>query len=126
MVGLGTIFIGIMALSVFLLWKKRLYDSRAMLWILMLAAPFPFIANITGWMTTELGRQPWLVYGILRTEDGYSATVSSGNTLFSLLGFMGIYMVLSILFLMLVIREIGHGPGEDAAEPIPAMNAEGR
>jgi len=135
MVGLGTLFIAIMAFSVFLLWKNKLYDSRAMLWVLMLAAPFPFIANITGWMTTELGRQPWLVYGILRTEDGYSATVSSGNTLFSLLGFMGLYMVLSILFLMLVGREIGHGPGEDSHgdqggvatdAPIPATHAEGR
>jgi len=82
-----------------------------MLWILMLSAPFPFIANITGWMTAELGRQPWLVYGILRTRDGYSATVSSGNTLFSLLGFMGLYLLLGILFVLLVVREIGHGPG---------------
>jgi len=135
MVGLGTLFIATMALSAFLLWKGKLYDSRAMLWVLMLAAPFPFIANITGWMTTELGRQPWLVYGILRTEDGYSATVSSGNTLFSLLGFMGLYMVLSILFLMLVVRELGHGPGgHDTAvhghaspdNPISATNDEGR
>ena len=82
-----------------------------MLWVLMLAAPFPFIANTTGWMTAELGRQPWLVYGILRTEDGYSATVSAGNTIFSLMGFMGLYLLLGILFLFLVAREIGHGPG---------------
>jgi cytochrome d ubiquinol oxidase subunit I len=81
-----------------------------MLWVLMLAAPFPFIANTMGWMTAELGRQPWLVYGVLRTRDGYSATVSSGNTLFSLLGFMGLYLVLGILFLFLAGREISHGP----------------
>jgi cytochrome d ubiquinol oxidase subunit I len=68
-------------------------------------------------MTAELGRQPWLVYGILRTRDGYSATVSSGNTLFSLLGFMGLYLLLGILFLFLVVREIGHGPG---GHPAPA------
>lgn len=135
MVGLGTLFIAAMALSAFLLWRRKLYETRAMLWVLMLAAPFPFIANTTGWMTTELGRQPWLVYGILRTEDGYSATVSAGNTLFTLLGFMGLYMVLSILFLMLVTREIGHGPGEHGAgdqeggisnAPIPATKEEGR
>jgi cytochrome d ubiquinol oxidase subunit I len=88
-----------------------------MLWILMLAAPFPFIANTTGWMTAELGRQPWLVYGVLRTQDGYSATVSSGNTIFSLLGFMGMYLVLGVLFVLLAVREIGHGPG---GEPVPA------
>jgi cytochrome d ubiquinol oxidase subunit I len=61
-------------------------------------------------MTAELGRQPWLVYGLMRTEHGYSPTVSAGNGLFTLLGFMGLYMVLGILFLFLVAREIGHGP----------------
>ena len=110
MVGLGTLFIGAMFVAALLLWRQKLYDSRAMLWVLMLAAPFPFIANTMGWMTAELGRQPWLVYGILRTRDGYSATVSSGNTLFSLLGFMGLYMVLGVLFLFLAGREISHGP----------------
>lgn len=114
MVGLGTLFIAALAVAAFLLWKDRLYDSRAMLWVLMLAAPFPFIANTTGWMTAELGRQPWVVYGVLRTRDGYSATVSSGNALFSLLGFMGLYALLGILFLFLVSREIGHGPAPHA------------
>jgi cytochrome d ubiquinol oxidase subunit I len=111
MVGLGTLFIGIMILAGWLLWRRRLFESRAMLWLLMLAAPFPFIANTTGWMTAELGRQPWLVYGVLRTEDGFSATVSAGNAIFSLLGFMGLYLLLGILFLFLTAREIGHGPG---------------
>jgi len=110
MVGLGTLFIAAMALAAFLLWKKRLFETRPMLWVLMLAAPFPFIANTMGWMTAELGRQPWLVYGVLRTSDGHSATVSSGNALFSLLGFMGLYLVLGILFLFLAGREISHGP----------------
>lgn len=111
MVGLGTLFIAAMALAGFLLWRGKLYESRAMLWILMLAAPFPFITNIMGWATAELGRQPWLVYGVLRTEDGFSHTVSAGNTLFTLLGFMGLYTLLGILFLFLAGREIGHGPG---------------
>jgi cytochrome d ubiquinol oxidase subunit I len=111
MVGLGTLFIATMVLAALLLWRRKLYDSRAMLWVLLLSAPFPFIANTTGWMTAELGRQPWMVYGILRTEDGFSATVSSGNTLFSLLGFMGLYLLLGVLFLFLVSREIAHGPG---------------
>ena len=110
MVGLGTIFIAITVVAAFLLWRKRLFTSRWMLWILMLSFPFPFIANTAGWMTAELGRQPWLVYGLMRTEQGYSPTVSAGNGLFTLLGFMGLYMVLGILFLFLVAREIGHGP----------------
>lgn len=110
MVGLGTIFIGIMALAVFLLWRKKLFTSRSILWALMLLVPFPYIANITGWYVAELGRQPYLVYGLLRTVDGISPTVSSGNTLFTLLGFMGLYLLLGLLFLLLVGKTIYAGP----------------
>jgi cytochrome d ubiquinol oxidase subunit I len=67
-------------------------------------------------MTAEIGRQPWLVYGLMRTTEGYSKYVSSGNGLFTLLGFMGLYTVLAILFLVLVNREIAHGPEYDAHE----------
>jgi cytochrome bd ubiquinol oxidase subunit I len=110
MVGLGTIFIAIMAVAVFLLWREKLFSARWMLWILLLALPFPYIANTAGWMTAELGRQPWLVYGLMRTADGYSKMVSAGNAMFTLLGFLGMYMVLGILFLFLVRREIEQGP----------------
>ena len=111
MVGLGTIFIAVMAMSVLWLWQKKLFASKWLLWILMLAFPFPYIANTTGWMTAELGRQPWLIYGLLRTADGISPTVSAGNGLFTLLGFMGMYTLLGLLFLFLVLREVNHGPG---------------
>jgi cytochrome d ubiquinol oxidase subunit I len=110
MVGLGTFFIAIMLGSALLLWLGKLYGSKGMLWILMLSAPFPYIANTAGWMTAELGRQPWVVYGLMRTSDGYSHFVSAGNAMFTLLGFMGIYTVLGILGLFLVWREIEHGP----------------
>jgi cytochrome d ubiquinol oxidase subunit I len=110
MVGLGTIFIAVAALCTLQLWRGRLYGNRPLLWILMFAAPFPYIANTAGWMTAELGRQPWLIYGVMRTSDGFSPHVSAGNALFTLLGFMGIYTVLGILFLFLVQREIEHGP----------------
>ncbi|MGA2377156.1 MAG: cytochrome ubiquinol oxidase subunit I [Candidatus Sulfotelmatobacter sp.] len=110
MVGLGTIFIAIMVVSAFLLWRDKLFSARWMLWILLLALPFPYIANTAGWMTAELGRQPWLVYGLMRTAEGYSRMVSAGNVMFTLLGFLGMYMVLGILFLFLVRREIEHGP----------------
>jgi cytochrome d ubiquinol oxidase subunit I len=110
MVGLGTIFIAIMAVAAFLLWRGKLFSTRWMLWILLLALPFPYIANTAGWLTAELGRQPWLVYGLMRTADGYSKQVSAGNAMFTLLGFLGMYTVLGILFLFLVRREIEHGP----------------
>ncbi len=110
MVGLGTLFIAIAVLAVILLKGGRLFSSRWMLWVLLLTLPFPYIANTAGWMTAELGRQPWLVYSLMRTADGYSKTVSAGNGLFTLLGFMGMYTVLGILFLFLVRREIERGP----------------
>ena len=83
----------------------------------MLAVPLPYIANSAGWMTTELGRQPWLVYGLLRTENGASPTVHSGDALFTLLGFAGLYLVLGLLYVFLVLREIGHGPAHEATPP---------
>jgi cytochrome d ubiquinol oxidase subunit I len=110
MVGLGTIFILVMVTAVLMLWRKRLFNSRWLLWIVMLSFPFPYIANTAGWITAEVGRQPWLVYGLMGTQDGFSANVSAGNGLFTLLGFMGMYTVLSILFIILIWREVGHGP----------------
>jgi cytochrome d ubiquinol oxidase subunit I len=110
MVGLGTIFIAIMLVAAWKLRKGTLYDSRGMLWVLMLSLPFPYIANTAGWMTAVFGRQPWLIYGIMRTQAGISPQVSSGNVWFTLIGFMGMYTVLSILFLFLVYRVIEAGP----------------
>lgn len=110
MVGLGTLFIGLMALAVFQLFRKKLFTSKWILWVLLFMIPFPYIANITGWYTAELGRQPWLVYNLMRTSEGISPTVSSGNTLFTLLGFIGLYLLLGLLFLLLVGKIIGKGP----------------
>ena len=115
MVGLGTIFVAVMALAAFLLWRRRLYTNLWMLWIILLCVPFPYIANTAGWLTAEVGRQPWLVYGLLRTNQGYSTNVIAGNSLFTLLGYMGLYLVLGILFLFLIQREIGQGPALAAA-----------
>jgi len=112
MVGLGTIFILIMGLSAFLMWKRKLFANRGLLWILMLSFPFPYIANTAGWMTAELGRQPWLVYGLMRTADGVSPTVSAGNNLFTFLGFLGMYFVIGVLFLLLALKKINQGPAE--------------
>lgn len=118
MVGLGTLFIVIMGMASLLLLKKRLQHTPAMLWILMLAFPFPYIATTCGWMTAELGRQPWLIYGLLRTSHGTSPLVSGGDVAFSLLGFMGMYLVLGLLFLYLILREISQGP-RSSAEALP-------
>jgi cytochrome bd ubiquinol oxidase subunit I len=113
MVGLGTIFIAILIIAAWQLYRGTLFGSKIMLWTLLLAFPFPFIANTAGWITAEVGRQPWLVYGLMRTTAGASPLVSAGSVWFTLLGFLGLYAVLGILFLFLIYREIERGPAAD-------------
>ena len=115
MAGLGTWFVLLMSVSAFLLWRHKLFTSRWALWAILLSFPLPYIANTAGWMTAEIGRQPWLIYGLMRTSEGYSNTVSAGNGLFTLLGFMGLYALLGLLFTLLIYREISHGPESTAA-----------
>ncbi len=110
MIGLGTIFIGIMLLGVWYLWRKKLEIQRWFLWVLLFAIPFPYIANTAGWYTAELGRQPYLVYGLFKTADGVSENVSAGNSLFTLLGFVGLYLVLGFIMLILVGKIVHKGP----------------
>ena len=118
MVGLGTLMTGLMAIAAFLLWRKKLFRARPVLWALMLAFPFPYIATTAGWMTAELGRQPWLVYGVMRTAHGGSPNVSAGSVTFSTLGFCGLYLVLGVVFVFLVGRLVVRGPA-----PPPAKEA---
>ena len=115
MVGLGTLMAALMAVAAFLLWRSRLFDQRLVLWGLMLAFPFPYIATTFGWMTAEIGRQPWLIYGLMRTAQGVSARVSAGNALFTLLGFLGLYTILAMLFLFLMAREVNLGPSVEGS-----------
>ena len=110
MAGLGTIFIGIMGVATLQRVRGALDTSRPLLWVLMLAFPFPFIANTAGWLTSELGRQPWLVYGLFRTRDGISRAVSDGSTVFTLVGFAGLYSLVGLVFVLLLGKEILHGP----------------
>jgi cytochrome bd ubiquinol oxidase subunit I len=110
MAGLGTILAAVIGLALLLLWQGRLFTSKPVLWLLMLCAPFPYIATTAGWMTAELGRQPWLVYGVLRTAEGASPLVHSGNALFTLLGFLGLYLLLGLLFLFFIGQIIREGP----------------
>jgi cytochrome bd ubiquinol oxidase subunit I len=110
MVGLGTIFIAVLTGAAFLLWRGTLFDRRAMLWVLMLTMPFPYIANEAGWVVAEVGRQPWTVYGLQRVADATSTNVTAGMTYFTLIGFMGLYLVLGLLYLLLFARIVNDGP----------------
>ncbi len=127
MVGLGTIFIAVAAGAAFLLWRRRLFTMPLALWALLLVMPFPYIANEAGWVTTEVGRQPWIVYGLMKTPAAISPNVVSGETVFTLIGFVGMYFLLGVLFLLLTLREIAIGPAGHAAaaaSPAPDLVAE--
>jgi len=89
MAGLGTYFALLMVIAVFLLWRGKLFQTRWAPWPLLLSFPLPYIANTAGWMTAEIGRQPWIIYGLMRTSEGYSKYVSAGNGLFTLLALWG-------------------------------------
>ncbi|GKS63521.1 cytochrome ubiquinol oxidase subunit I [Nitrospira sp.] len=119
MAGLGTIFALLFGLALLSLWRGWLFNMKWLLWWLMLCALFPYIATSAGWMTAELGRQPWLVYGLLRTSDDTSPLVHSGNALFTLIGFVGLYLFLALLFILLVSNIIRQGP--TSLDP-PTMN----
>jgi cytochrome d ubiquinol oxidase subunit I len=110
MVGLGTLLTLTMGVAALLLWRGRLFTTRPMLWVLMLAFPFPYIATTAGWWTTELGRQPWVVYGLLRTAQASSLQVNPGDVVFTTLGFAGLYLLLGFLFVVTVLREVDRGP----------------
>jgi cytochrome d ubiquinol oxidase subunit I len=112
MVGLGTILLVIAALAAFLLWRGRLSTTPSMLWALMLAFPLTYVANIAGWTVAETGRQPWVVFNLLRTPAGASpeSSVPAGTGIFTLLGFAGLYTLIGLLYAVFVLRLVARGP----------------
>jgi cytochrome d ubiquinol oxidase subunit I len=110
MVGLGMLFIAMTAWGTFRLWRGKLWDDQWFLRGLVLAIPLPVAAAQLGWIVTEVGRQPWVVYRLLRTKDAVSVTVSSNEILFSLVVFGLLYALLGVLFVYLVVRTARKGP----------------
>ena len=114
MVGLGTILLVLALAGVAMLRRGRLFTARPMLWALLLAWPFTFIANLAGWTVAETGRQPWVVWGLLRTSAGASPdkSVPAGTGIFTLLGFLGLYVLIGLLYVMVQARIVANGPAE--------------
>lgn len=112
MVAIGFFLIAISFVSLFLLRKEKLFENKTILKILVAAVLLPQLANQLGWISAEVGRQPWIVYGLLRTKDALSKSVGSGEIIFSLILFTLIYTLLFILFIYLLDRKIKHGPEE--------------
>jgi cytochrome d ubiquinol oxidase subunit I len=131
MVGLGTILFVLALIGTVLLWRGRLFTARPMLWALLLAFPFTYIANLAGWTVAETGRQPWVVWGLQRTSDGASPekSVPAGTGTFTLLGFTGLYILIGLIYASLLMRIVAKGPDEPGApaaerrEPAPAARA---
>jgi cytochrome d ubiquinol oxidase subunit I len=110
MVVLGLLFIALMALATFKLWRGTLWESRTLLRVMLWSIPLPLAACQLGWITAEVGRQPWIVYKLLRTSEAASITVSGGDILFSIILFGVIYLFLGSLYVYLLVRKIKHGP----------------
>ena len=106
--GLSMIFLSL--LGCWLWWRKTIFERRWLLWVYALSVLLPQIANQAGWFTAEMGRQPWVVYGLLRTSDALSRVVTANQIVFSLILFTIVYFVLFALFLFQLNRKIQHGP----------------
>lgn len=116
MVGIGTALIGLSLLGAFLWWRGTLFETRWLLRIYVFAVLLPQAANQLGWFTAEVGRQPWIVYGLMRTTEGVSPAVTAGQVLTSLVLFTLIYLALFVLFIYLLDQKIRHGPLADDLE----------
>jgi cytochrome d ubiquinol oxidase subunit I len=115
MVGLGMYFIGLTALGLFLLWRKRLHENRLFLRLALLSIPLPILANELGWISAEVGRQPWIVQGLMRTDQAFSTVVPAGQILVSILLFAIIYALLFGVWLFLLRNKLLQGPEAPAS-----------
>jgi len=112
MILVGMAMIALSLLGSWFWWKKTLFDKRWLMWIFAFSVLLPQIGNQAGWFAAEMGRQPWVVYGMLRTSDALSKMVTANQIIFSLILFTLVYIVLFALFLFLLNKKIQHGPVE--------------
>jgi cytochrome d ubiquinol oxidase subunit I len=115
MVVLGMYFIAVTLYACIQLRRRKLFETRWLLRVFVWSIPLPLAACQLGWIAAEVGRQPWIVYGLLRTSDAHSATVTAGEIGFSIILFGIIYLLLGILYVYLLVREVSHGPQETQA-----------
>jgi cytochrome bd ubiquinol oxidase subunit I len=117
MVGLGFLFVALVAVALVMRWRGTLFEARWLLWAFVFAVAGPFVANELGWVAAEVGRQPWVVYGLLRTSDATSKNVPAGQVLASLVMFGVIYALLFAVYVFVLNDKIQHGPDEPAPPP---------
>lgn len=118
MIAIGMLLIGLTLYASFLWWRGKLFETKWLLWIFSFSVILPQIANQVGWFAAEMGRQPWVVYGHLRTNEAFSQEVSSHQIVFSLIMFTVVYALLLVLFIYMVNKKIKHGPYDELSEPV--------
>jgi cytochrome d ubiquinol oxidase subunit I len=114
MVGIGTLLILISWLGLYFLWRKKLWQKRWYLYVLVFSVMLPQAANQLGWFSAEVGRQPWVVYGLLKTSEGISPSVKGGEVMTSIILFGLVYIMLFVLFVYLLNEKIQHGPEDES------------
>jgi len=119
MVGIAVVMLGVVVASLWLRWRGELFDARWFLWCCTLASPLGFVAVLAGWATTEVGRQPWTVYGLLRTADSVSPSLTGFDVAVSFAGYCLVYLVMFPAGLVMMTRIIRRGLAEEATEPEP-------
>jgi cytochrome d ubiquinol oxidase subunit I len=120
MVAIGFATFGLTLLALFFLWRRTLFQKRWLLWLFVFAIAGPMVANQVGWLVAEFGRQPWVVYGLMRTEDGISPSIKVSDVWTSVIMFSLVYTLLLALFLYLLNQKIRHGPLEEDLNILPA------
>ncbi len=125
MISLGMFFLALTTVAAFLRWRGALFEKRWLMWTFVFAVVLPYIANQTGWVAAEVGRQPWIVYGLLRTTEGFSEMVTANQVLGSIIMFGLIYAMLFAVWVVVLNGKIKHGP-EPVREEVPSITeAEG-
>lgn len=114
MVIIGMMLIFLTLLGLFMWWRNKLFDKKWLLWVFVFAAILPQIANQSGWFAAEMGRQPWVVYDLLKTSEAFSLSVTNNQLVFSLVLFFLIYALLFVLFLYLLDKKIRKGPYDES------------
>src|SRR5262249_23946691 len=124
MVGCAVVMLAIVAFGGWLRWRGRLYDTPVFLRLSQYAAPIGFVAVIAGWCVTEVGRQPWTVYGLLRTADSVSPSLTGLDVALSMLGYMVVYLLIYPTGLILILHLIRKGAAQVADSMIEAGRPE--
>ncbi|MGB3774881.1 MAG: cytochrome ubiquinol oxidase subunit I [Leeuwenhoekiella sp.] len=122
MIAIGMFFVALTLLSSYLWWRKKLFEQRWLLKIFVWSVLLAQIGNQVGWFAAEMGRQPWVVYGHLRTSEAFSQAVTSNQIVFSLILFFVVYALLLVLFLYLLNKKIKHGPYDESETDMEERN----